>query len=95
MGKKCISNRMLIKGYTELSFIPSGSNTEFSKPVVHIKLDSNIMRLFPYINAIIEDAVYYENPRYIKFIFDGYIFHVTVLFGFLVTFDLLFEDEFS
>jgi len=36
------------------------------------KLETDVSRLFPYINAVIDDAVYYEDPDYIQFTLEGY-----------------------
>jgi len=35
-------------------------------------LDQNVRTLFPYINAMLDDALYYEKPEHVRFLFDGY-----------------------
>jgi len=36
------------------------------------KLDKDVRSLFPYINAAMDDALYYEKPEHVRFLFDGY-----------------------
>lgn len=36
------------------------------------RLDQYVSHLFPYINAILDDALYYEKPEHIRFLFNGY-----------------------
>jgi DNA-binding CsgD family transcriptional regulator/ArsR family metal-binding transcriptional regulator len=35
-------------------------------------LDQDVRSLFPYINALLDDALYYEEPEHVRFLFDGY-----------------------
>lgn len=71
---------MLIKGY-------SGFKTMIPDPVrrasstlpdgariwaAAFNLDADISHLFPYINAVIDDALYYESPHYVQFAFHEY-----------------------
>ncbi|MDY6933004.1 MAG: LuxR C-terminal-related transcriptional regulator [Spirochaetota bacterium] len=65
-----ITNQIFIKRYKDLSLLPCGPLLESLKRVAHFKMDNDISQLFPYINAIIEDAEYYEKPIYIRFIFN-------------------------
>jgi len=37
----------------------------------HFKLDNDVSPLFPYINAAVKDAKFYEDPDYIQFVMDG------------------------
>ncbi|MBA4320557.1 MAG: hypothetical protein C0412_19335, partial [Flavobacterium sp.] len=36
------------------------------------RLDQDVRSLFPYINAALDEAVYYEKPEHVRFLFDGY-----------------------
>ncbi len=36
------------------------------------RLDRDVRQLFAFINAELDDAVYYENPEHVRFLFDGY-----------------------
>lgn len=36
------------------------------------KLDQDVRSLFSYINAELDDALYFENPEHVRFLFDGY-----------------------
>ena len=62
----------LVAGYAELSLRPPGP--EMMKGSMHclatFRLDADVSHLFPYINAVAEDAVYYEDPPFIKFSLD-------------------------
>ena len=40
--------------------------------IAGFRLDTDVSQLFPYINAIAEDAVYYEKPLFIRFMLDGF-----------------------
>jgi DNA-binding CsgD family transcriptional regulator/ArsR family metal-binding transcriptional regulator len=72
---KMDSHRFLT-GYSGLSLRVLGplsrtSRGDFPLMVAHFKLNSDISALFPYINAVAEDAVFHERPVYIKFNLDG------------------------
>jgi DNA-binding CsgD family transcriptional regulator/ArsR family metal-binding transcriptional regulator len=62
----------LVTGYSELSLRPPGP--EMMKGSIHclatFRLHEDVSQLFPYINAVAEDAVYYEDPPFIKFSLD-------------------------
>jgi len=36
------------------------------------KLDQDVRHLFPYINTALDEALYYEKPEHVRFLFDGY-----------------------
>jgi DNA-binding CsgD family transcriptional regulator/ArsR family metal-binding transcriptional regulator len=36
------------------------------------RLDQDVSHLFPYINASLDDALYYERPEHVRFTFNGY-----------------------
>ena len=40
--------------------------------IAGFRLDTDVSQLFPYINAVAEDAVYYEKPLFIRFMLDGF-----------------------
>lgn len=71
---------MPIKTYSELQFvIPSyfksraDLETRPSKPwVASFRLDQDVSDLFPYINAALDEATCYEQPRHVRFLLDGY-----------------------
>lgn len=64
---------MLINRYLKLSLRASGPHLGNSNRVAHFKLDTDVTKLFPYINAVVEDAVYYDRPHYIQFTLDGFL----------------------
>lgn len=37
----------------------------------HFKLESDVSELFPYINAVAENAAYHDSPHHIQFLLDG------------------------
>ncbi len=41
--------------------------------IAEFKLNADVSRLAPYINAVARDAVLYEKPAYIKFVLDGFL----------------------
>lgn len=71
---------MYIKRYSEFrciipTFIHSLSDFENRRSKIwsaSFRLDQDLKHLFPYINAVLDDAVYYENPEHVRFLFDGY-----------------------
>ncbi len=36
------------------------------------RLDRDVSSLFPFINAELDDALYYDNPAHVRFLFDGF-----------------------
>jgi DNA-binding CsgD family transcriptional regulator/ArsR family metal-binding transcriptional regulator len=38
----------------------------------HFRLDTDVSRLFPYLNAILADAKFYDKPECVEFILDGF-----------------------
>lgn len=71
---------MFIKEYSDFrcqrpTFIHSPSHIEeFRSKVwcVSFKPDQDVRCLFPYINSILDNAVYYEQPEHVRFLFKGY-----------------------
>jgi ArsR family metal-binding transcriptional regulator len=63
---------MLIKGFSDFSLETPGCAPKAPVFRAHFKLDTDVTRLFPYINALIEDASYYDKPHYIQFTLDGF-----------------------
>ncbi|MGV7224241.1 MAG: LuxR C-terminal-related transcriptional regulator [Nitrospinales bacterium] len=61
---------MFIKGYSELSLSRVGV-TAGGRLGAHFRLDTNVSQLFPYINAAIKDADFFDKPEYILFHMDG------------------------
>lgn len=71
---------MFIKKYSEFQFIISTfihplSDVDTPRSKIwsaSFRLDQDVCPLFPYINAALDEAVYYEKPEHIRFLFDGY-----------------------
>lgn len=71
---------IVIKSYSELqfvipSFIKSSADFETQPPkawVASFRLDQEVSNLFPYINAALDEATYYEQPQHVRFLLDGY-----------------------
>jgi ArsR family metal-binding transcriptional regulator/DNA-binding CsgD family transcriptional regulator len=60
---------VIIKGYSEFSLSRAG--VMFGGLLgAHFKFDNDVTRLFPYINAAVEDAKFYDKPEYIQFTID-------------------------
>lgn len=61
---------MLIKGYSDFSLSRAG--VMFGGFLgAHFKFDNEVTRLFPYINAVVKNAQYYDTPEYIQFILEN------------------------
>jgi DNA-binding CsgD family transcriptional regulator/ArsR family metal-binding transcriptional regulator len=71
---------MFIQGYSEFrclitALTQPSSNTDSTGSKIcsaSFKLDQDVRPLFPYINAALDEAVYYEKPEHVRFLFDGY-----------------------
>ncbi len=71
---------MFIKKYSEFqciisTFIHPLSDVETPRSKIwsaSFRLDQDVCPLFPYINAALDEAVYYEKPEHVRFLFDGY-----------------------
>lgn len=71
---------MFISGYSDFRCIvpmfikPSSESDTQSSRVwsASFSLDQDVRSLFPYINALLDDALYYEEPEHVRFLFDGY-----------------------
>jgi len=63
---------MFIKTYSDFSLSKVGVRSDFVGPRMgaHFKLDNDVTTLFPYINATVKDAKFYEDPEYIQFVMD-------------------------
>ncbi len=61
----------MIKGYSDFSL--KSPDCHPGAPIFRadFKLETDISRLFPYINAVVDSAEYYENPHYIKFMLNN------------------------
>jgi DNA-binding CsgD family transcriptional regulator/ArsR family metal-binding transcriptional regulator len=49
-----------------------GDNQNSSVWSASFRLDQDVRPLFPYINAVLDDAVYYEQPEHVRFLFNGH-----------------------
>lgn len=75
-----LRNPMFIKRYSEFrcimpTFIHSLSDVDNHRSKIwsaSFKLDQDVCHLFPYINAVLDEAVYYEKPEHVRFLFEGY-----------------------
>jgi len=71
---------MVIKNYSEfvcilpvfMNPLPDVENTGSKIWSVSFRLDQEVRHLFPYINASLDDALYYERPEHVRFTFNGY-----------------------
>ena len=64
---------MLIKGFSDLNLSEAGVRARFMEGVclgAHFKLDEDVSPLFPYINATVQGARFYDNPDLIQFEID-------------------------
>ncbi len=62
---------MLVTGYSDLSIKTPDCHVGLPVWVARFKLNADVTHLFPYINAVVEEAAYYENPHYIQFMLNG------------------------
>lgn len=60
---------MLVQGYSDFSLSTPDPVIKLGVSIwnAHFKLDTDVSELFPYINAAVEGATYYEKPHYIAF----------------------------
>lgn len=71
---------MLIKGYSDFATAIPEPSRRITSPsfdgariwTASFRLDTDVSHLFPYINAVIEDAVYYEGSECIHFSLEDY-----------------------
>jgi DNA-binding CsgD family transcriptional regulator/ArsR family metal-binding transcriptional regulator len=71
---------MFLKGYSEFlcnrtTLIQSLSDVDRHRAKIwyaSFKLDQDVRELFPYINAALDEAVYYEKPEHVRFLLEGY-----------------------
>jgi ArsR family metal-binding transcriptional regulator/DNA-binding CsgD family transcriptional regulator len=57
---------MIIKGYSDFSLSRTGVMVGANMGA-HFKFDNDVTRLFPYINATVENAKFYDKPEHIQF----------------------------
>ena len=64
---------MLIKKFSDLTLSKAGVRARFEAGAclgAHFRLDNDVSRLFPYINAAVQGARLYDRPDYIQFDMD-------------------------
>jgi len=64
---------MFIKGFSDLNLSEAGVRARFMEGVclgAHFKLDEDVSPLFPYINATVQGARFYDNPDNVQFEID-------------------------
>lgn len=72
---------MHIKNYSEfvcilpryINPLPDVENPGSKIWSASFRLDQEVRHLFPYINASLDDALYYERPEHVRFTFNGYL----------------------
>ncbi len=72
---------MIIKNYSEfvcflprfMGPLPDVENSGSKIWSASFRLDQEVRHLFPYINASLDDALYYERPEHVRFTFNGYL----------------------
>jgi ArsR family metal-binding transcriptional regulator len=62
---------VFVKKYTDLSIQTPACHPGTPILSAHFRFDTDISELFPYINATVEDAKYFDIPLYIRFTLDG------------------------
>ena len=62
---------MLVRGFSDFSIKTPDCHPGVPAWIAHFRLDADITHIFPYINAVVEDAFYYKEPPYIRFHLDG------------------------
>lgn len=71
---------MHIKNYSEfvcilpwyMNPLPDVENPRSKIWSASFRLDQDVSHLFPYINAILDEALYYEKPAHVRFLLNGY-----------------------
>ena len=63
---------MFIQGYSDFCLKTPIVLTGLTTWTAHFKLGSDASELFPYINAVVKDSIYYEKPHYIRFTLNGF-----------------------
>jgi ArsR family metal-binding transcriptional regulator/DNA-binding CsgD family transcriptional regulator len=75
-GNFCLTpdKKMLINGYFDFSLAKVGVMPNFPRTFygAHFRLDTEVSRLFPYLNAILREAKYYDKPECLEFILDDF-----------------------
>jgi ArsR family metal-binding transcriptional regulator len=63
----------MIKGFSHFLMETIGCGPDTAIPLwkATCNLDTDVSELFPFINAIVDDAKYYDKPHYIEFQLDG------------------------
>jgi ArsR family metal-binding transcriptional regulator len=68
--------KMLIKNYTNLSITTPDCHPGAQVWCADFNLDADISHLFPYINAVVDGAVYHEKPHCILFFLENIKFSI-------------------
>jgi len=63
---------IVINGYTDFSLESPACHPGVIFYSARFKFDRDVSELFPYINAVCQDAAYFDKPHYIKFSLDGH-----------------------
>ena len=63
---------MFIQGYSDFCLKTPILLTSVPAWTAHFKLNSDVSELFPYINAVVKDSIYYDKPHYIRFTLNGF-----------------------
>jgi DNA-binding CsgD family transcriptional regulator/ArsR family metal-binding transcriptional regulator len=78
VGEGTMSIGRLVSGYRDFSLRMPGpllgkGSSEGQVMIAEFKLAADVSCLAPYINAVGEQAVYFEKPPYIRFMLDGFL----------------------
>ena len=78
VGEGTMSIGRLVSGYRDFSLRMPGpllgkGSSEDRVMIAEFKLAADVSYLAPYINAVAQQAVYFEKPSYIKFMLDGFL----------------------
>jgi ArsR family metal-binding transcriptional regulator len=63
---------MLIEGYSDFSLEAPACSPGVVQYRADFKLDADVTHLFPYINAVAENAAYYDTPHHVQVTLNGY-----------------------
>lgn len=63
---------MLIQGFSNFTFDAPACHPGVTLYRAGIAFDVDVSHLFPYLNAVAVEPVYYEKPHYIQFLFEGH-----------------------
>ena len=84
---------MLVTGFSDLKIKTPQCSPGVLVLTADFRLDNDITEIFPYINAVVEGAQYYENPIFIRFEWNGKMCTLNSDNGYAVPFETHAEVE--